>query len=174
MIHIMQIRAEKVPDAGGIRAVHTAAFAPSGNEANLVDALRGAGQATVSLVAIEQGRLVGHILFSPVTLTGPARLERGLGLAPLAVLPEFQRQAIGTQLALRGLEVCRAAGFEFVVVLGNPAYYGRFRFRPASQFHLTNEYDAEAEFMALELRPGALAGAGGLAQFRPEFRANHC
>ena len=171
---MIQFRAEKTPDAGGIRAVHLAAFAPSRSEANVVDALRAAGQATVSLVAIAEGRLAGHILFSPVSLPATAPSLRGLGLAPLAVLPEFQRQMIGTQLALRGLEVCRAAGFDFVVVLGAPDYYRRFGFRPASQFRLTSEYGAEAEFMASELRPGALATVAGLAQYRPEFRANQC
>lgn len=171
---MLQIRAEKTPDAAGIRAVHLAAFAPRANEAALVDALRQAGQATISLVAIHEGRLVGHILFSPLTLTPAVPNLRGLGLAPLAVLPEFQRQTIGTQLALRGMEVCRAAGFDYLILLGDPRYYGRFGFRPASQYHLGNEYNANAEFMATELRPGALARVTGLAQFRPEFRANDC
>jgi putative acetyltransferase len=170
---MIQIRAEKTPDAGGIRAVHLAAFAPRSNEADLVDALRRAGQATVSLVAITEGRLVGHILFSPISMAA-APSGRGLGLAPLAVLPAFQRQMIGTQLALRGLEVCRAAGFDFAVVLGDPAYYTRFGFRPASEFGLTSEYGAGPEFMAAELQPGALAAAGGLVHYRPEFRANNC
>jgi len=171
---MLQIRAEKTPDAPGIRAVHLAAFAPRANEADLVDALRRSGQATVSLVAINEGRLVGHVLFSPLTLAPAVPNLRGLGLAPLAVLPEFQRQTIGSQLALRGMEVCRAAGFDFLVLLGDPHYYGRFGFRPASQFQLGNEYGASAEFMAAELHPGALAGVAGLAQFRPEFRANDC
>lgn len=171
---MLQIRAEKTPDTAGIRAVHLGAFAPRANEADLVDGLRRAGQATVSLVAISEGRLVGHILFSPLTLTPAMPNLRGLGLAPLAVLPEYQRQTIGSQLALRGLEVCRAAEFDFVVVLGDPRYYGRFGFRPASQFLLGNAYGAGAEFMAAELHPGALAGVAGRAQYRPEFRANDC
>ena len=171
---MLQIRAEKTPDIAGIRAVHLAAFAPRANEADLVDALRRSGQATISLVAISEGRLVGHILFSPLTLA-PAILNlRGLGLAPLAVLPEFQRQTIGSKLALRGMEVCRAAGFDFLVLLGDPHYYGRFGFRPASQFQLGNDYGAGAEFMAAELHPSALADVTGMAQFRPEFRANDC
>jgi putative acetyltransferase len=171
---MLQIRAEKSPDAAGIRAVHLAAFAPHGNEAGLVDLLRQAGQTTISLVAISDGRLAGHVLFSPLTLA-PARPKlRGLGLAPLAVLPEFRRQGIGSQLVLRGLEVCRAATYDFVAVLGDPPYYSRFGFRPARQFHLDNEYGAMDTFMAVELHAGALAGAAGLVQYRPEFRESGC
>ena len=171
---MLQIRAEKTPDAAGIRAVHLAAFAPRADEADLVDALRRAGQATVSLVAIDAGRLVGHILFSPLSLAPALPNLRGLGLAPLAVLPEFQRRTIGSQLTLRGIEVCRAAGYDYLVVLGDPRYYGRFNFRPASQFRLSNDYGADTEFMASELHPGTLAGVGGRVQYRPEFRANDC
>jgi putative acetyltransferase len=171
---MLRIRAEKSPDAAGIRAMHLTAFAPRANEADLVDSLRQAGQTTISLVAISDGRLAGHVLFSPLTLL-PAQPDlRGLGLAPLAVSAEFQRQGIGSKLVLRGLEVCREAMYDFVAVLGDPQYYGRFGFRPASEFHLDNEYGAGEAFMAVELRPGALAGAAGLVQYRPEFRESGC
>src|SRR5258708_4842325 len=172
--NMLQIRAEKTPDSAGIRNLTLAAFAPRTNEAELVDALREAGQATVSLVAISDGQLAGHILFSPVTLSPALPNPRGLGLGPLAVLPDFQRQGIGSKLVMRGLEVCRGAGFDFIVLLGDPRYYGRFGFRAARQFHLGNEYGADEAFMALELRQGALADVSGLVQFRPEFRAHGC
>ena len=171
---MLQIRAEKTPDAAGIRALHLAAFAPRSSEADLVDKLRQAGQATVSLLALSDGQLAGHILFSPVTVSPVVPNLRGLGLAPLAVRPEFQRQGIGSKLALRGLDVCRQAAFDYVVVLGDPHYYSRFGFRDARQFHLDNEYGAAEAFMAIELRPGALAQAAGLVQYRPEFRATDC
>ncbi len=171
---MIQIRSEKTPDGPAIRAVHLAAFAPRANEADLVDRLREAGQAAVSLVALSAGQLVGHILFSPVSLSPRQPALLGLGLAPLAVLPDFQRQGIGSQLVLRGLEAVRAAGFDFAVLLGDPGYYGRFGFRPGSQFHLDNEYGAADEFMAAELRPGALAGVAGLVRFRPEFKESGC
>jgi putative acetyltransferase len=169
---MLQIGAEKTPDQAGIRAVHLAAFAPRPNEAGLVDRLRQAGQATVSLVALSDGRLAGHILFSPVNLVPERKDLRGLGLAPLAVMPEFQAHGIGSQLVLRGLEVCRAASFDFCVVLGAPGYYSRFGFRRASGFHLDNEYGAGEAFMALELRSGALAGVAGLVRYGPEFGAS--
>jgi putative acetyltransferase len=171
---MLQIRAEKTPDIAGIRSLTLAAFAPRSSEADLVDALRQAGQATISLVAISDGRLAGHVLFSPVTLSPAIPNLRGLGLAPLAVLPEFQRQGIGTQLALRGLEVCRAATFDYVVALGDPRYYTRFGFRAARQFRLDNEYGVDEAFMVIELRPGALSEVTGLVQYRPEFRASGC
>ena len=171
---MLQIRAEKTPDYPAIRALHLAAFAPSANEANLVDQLRQAGQTTVSLVALSDGQLVGHILFSPVTLSPAQPNLRGLGLAPLAVLPAYQHQRIGSQLALRGIEVCRAATFDYAVVLGGPTYYRRFGFRAGHHFNLDNEYAASDEFMALELRPGALANITGRVHYRPEFRESGC
>ena len=171
---MLQIRAEKTPDSAAIRGLILAAFAPRSNEADLVDALRRAGQAAVSLVAISDGQLAGHVLFSPVTLFPAQPNLRGLGLAPLAVRPEFQRQGIGSKLALRGLEVCRDAAFEYVVVLGDPRFYSRFGFRAARLFQLDNEYGVDEQFMALELRPGALTDVPGLVQFRPEFRAHGC
>ncbi len=171
---MLQIRAEKTPDFTAIHSVLLAAFAPRANEADLVDRLRRAGQTTVSLVAISDGRLVGHVLFSPVTLNPAQPNLRGLGLAPLAVLPEYQHHRIGSQLALRGLEVCRAANFDYAVVLGNPNYYARFGFRAGRHFHLDNDYNADEEFMAMELRPGVLSSVTGRVHYRPEFRDSGC
>jgi putative acetyltransferase len=142
-----------------VHAVHASAF-PSDVEARLVDALRRNNHATISLVATVAGEVVAHVLFSPVS---PGR---GLGLAPLAVRPEFQKQGIGSALVRAGLA---AAAHDYVVVLGDPAYYGRFGFRRARDFDLDNQYGAGDEFMALELRPGALAGVRGLVQYSPEF-----
>jgi putative acetyltransferase len=171
---MLQIRAEKTPDRAGIRSVILAAFAPRSKEADLVEALREAGQATISLVAISDGQLAGHVLFSPVSLTPAVPNLRGLGLAPLAVKPELQRQGIGSRLAMRGIEVARGADYDYLVVLGAPKYYGRFGFRAGSSFGLENEYRAQDEFMALELRAGALAGLAGLVRYRPEFQAFDC
>ena len=169
-----QIRPEQSADADGIRAVHLAAFAARPNEANLVDRLRQAGQAAVSLVALSGGEITGHILFSPVSLVPAQHGQRGLGLAPLAVRPNDQRRGIGAQLVTRGLEACHAAGVDFVVVLGDPRYYGRFGFRRAGVFQLENEYGAEDDFMAIELSPAGLSGMAGLVQYRPEFRDTGC
>jgi putative acetyltransferase len=163
---VISIRPETAADSAGIRAVLEAAF-PTPVEAQLVDRLRAAGKALVSLVAEEGGRVVGHVLFSPVTVESGA--EGGVGLAPLAVLPAYQRRGIGAALVTEGLRLCRDLGHAFVVLLGSPAYYGRFGFRRAGALGLGNEYGADEEFQALELRPGGLPVGGGLVRYGPEF-----
>lgn len=164
----MNIRAERAGDEAGIRAVHLAAF-PTAAEADLVDRLRAAGRAVVSLVAEIDGVVVGHVLFSPVTIAGPGAPGGGLGLAPLAVIPGAQGRGVGSALARAGIAACRAAGGAFAVVLGAPAYYARFGFEEASRLGLGNEYAAEEEFMAMELVEGALQGARGVVIYGPEF-----
>src|SRR5512137_3135314 len=101
----MIIRREEPQDAAAIRFVNEQAFDGSA-EANAIDALRQRGAATLSLVAAIEDRIVGHLFFSPVTIEAPDRVWPGLGLAPLAVLPEYQRQGIGAALVNTGLEEC--------------------------------------------------------------------
>ncbi len=135
-------------------------------EAKLVDQLRANGKAIVSLVAVEDEQIVGHILFSEVTL-GDATI---IGLAPLAVLPSHQKQGIGALLTNAGIEACRNAGYTAMVVLGHPDYYPRFGFVPASRFGIKSEYDVSDEtFMAMELQAGALENCASVAKYQPEF-----
>jgi putative acetyltransferase len=165
------LRHEQAPDHAAIAAVNRAAFEGPA-EADLVDALRATGALTLSLVATADGELVGHIAFSPVTITGTAGAgtTSAIGLAPMAVLPSWQRRGVGTRLIAEGLERLRAAGHRAVVVLGHPAYYPRHGFSPASRFGLRWEHRAPDEaFMALELVPGALAGITGVVRYHPEF-----
>lgn len=159
------IRAETVDDAAAIHAVLSSAF-PTDAEARLVDALRAAGRLSVALVAEDGGRIVGHVAFSPVSLAGAAG---GLGLAPLAVTADCQRQGIGSRLVRQGLALAAARGTPFVVVLGEPGYYSRFGFRRAVEVGLDNEYGADEAFMVLELRPGSLPVGGGLVRYEAEF-----
>jgi putative acetyltransferase len=162
------IRPEEPGDRAGVRAVNVAAFGTPA-EADLVDALRVQARPLVSLVADEAGAIVGHIMFSPVTLPGHAALEL-MGLAPMAVTPERQRAGIGSALVGAGLEACRRGATDAVVVLGHPAYYPRFGFAPGVRRGLGCEYDVPAEaFMVLELRPGALRGASGTVQYHVVF-----
>jgi putative acetyltransferase len=169
MADVVRIRPERPGDASALRRVNERAFAQAA-EADLVDALREAGALTLSLVAEVQGAIVGHIAFSPVRISGPAAERAAVGLAPMAVLPEHQRRGIGSRLVRAGLEALRDAGHGAVVVLGHPHYYPRFGFAPASRWGLRWERDCPDEaFMALELRAGALEGAGGVVRFRPEF-----
>ena len=162
------IRAERPADHAAVRQLHLAAF-ESAVEADLVEQLRARASPLVSLVALEDGAVVGHILFSPVTIDESPALHV-MGLAPMAVQPSRQRSGIGTALVSAGLEACRALGTAAVVVLGHPTYYPRFGFVPASRFGLRSTYDVPDElFMAMELRDGALATARGVARFHEAF-----
>jgi putative acetyltransferase len=166
---MVTIHPEQTKDFAGIRHVNERAFGQP-NEANLVDALRAHKKVTLSLVALQENQIVGHILFSPVTITDEGMTFAALGLAPMAVLPEFQRQGIGSLLVNHGLEQCRQSGHNCVVVLGHPEYYPRFGFVPASKFGIKCEYDApDAAFMIIELQQGALRGHSGTAKYQPEF-----
>ena len=166
----MQIRNEEPADWAAVHAVNEAAFGRSA-EADLVDALREQATPLVSLVAEKDGDVVGHILFSLVSLGAHAELKI-MGLAPMAVAPGHQRQGIGTLLVPAGLEECRRLGCLAVVVLGHPEFYPRFGFVPSSRFGIGCEYEAPEEaFMALELCPGALSGKSGTVQFHAAFRS---
>jgi putative acetyltransferase len=159
------IRAERAGDAAAIHAVHAASF-PTDGEARLVDALRAAGRLVVSRVAVIDGAVVGHVAFSPVSL------PTGVGLGPVAVLPAHRRRGLAAALIRDGLAACAADGFGVVVVLGDPLYYGRFGFAPASRWGLVDEYGGGDAFQALELSPGAIAAGGrGLVRYAPEFAA---
>ena len=164
---------ERANDQAGIRAVHLAAF-PTPIEADLVDRLRFNGRAVASLVARDGDSVVGHVLFSPVTIHAvdaphSEALAHGLGLAPVAVLPAFQRRGIGAELIRTGIARCREIGAPFLVVLGDPAYYGSFGFVPASRHRLTSEYNAGDAFQVLLLTPDALPAQGGLVRYGDEF-----
>jgi putative acetyltransferase len=166
---VITIRAENAEDIPAVRRVNELAFGRP-NEAALVDALRAAANPQVSLVAVENGQVVGHIFFSPVLIESEDSTSSALGLAPMAVLPEYQRQGVGSQLVREGLRECQHVGCKVVVVLGHPEYYPRFGFIPASQKGLRSEYPVPDEvFMVAELEPGALGGQRGLVKYRPEF-----
>jgi len=164
----MLIRAEKECDRDAVYAVNKSAFEmPS--EADLVDVLRQQAQPVVSLVAEENGEVVGHIMFSPVSLSDHPNLKL-MGLSPMAVAPVHQRTGIGSALVRSGLDQCRQLDFVAVVVLGHPDYYPRFGFLPSSQFGIDSEYDVPEEvFMAMELRPEALTGKTGRVRYHPAF-----
>ncbi len=165
----MPIRAEKKGDREAVRAVNLAAF-ETPSEADLVDALRQQAQPLISLVAEENGEVVGHIMFSPVSLSDHPGF-RVMGLAPMAVAPLQQGQGTGSALVRAGLDQCRQLDVAAVVVLGHPEYYPRFGFSPASQFGIDSEYDvAEEVFMAMELQTDALNGKAGRVSYHPVFK----
>lgn len=127
----MKIRDEKKQDVKAIYELTKAAFAPidmsDGSEPDIIDRLRKDGDLTVSLVALKGNEIVGHIAFSPVTISD----QRGywFGLGPISVQPSQQRAGIGRQLIESGLERIRSLGADGCVLLGDPSYYGRFGFQ---------------------------------------------
>ena len=164
----MIIREERQGDEARIRGVNVAAFEKS-LEADLVDALRRQATPLVSLVAEDDANVIGHILFSPVTLASDPRLIL-MGLAPMAVVPSRQRQGVGSTLVREGLERCRQLNVAAVVVLGHSEYYPRFGFLPAVRLSLRSEYDVPEEvFMVRELRDGVFRGLSGTIRYHPVF-----
>jgi putative acetyltransferase len=163
------IRHEQRFDADAVHRVNELAFGRQ-DVPDLVDRLRLREEPLLSLVAVEGGQVVGHILFSPVTVHAEDGSFGAVGLGPLAVLPAYQKQGIGSRLVEAGLAACREAGHKIVFVLGHPDYYPRFGFQVSKPLGIEWEGDAPAEaFMVLELREGALAGRGGTVRFLPEF-----
>ncbi len=178
------IHAEEERHAAGVYRVEEKAFRRAG-EADLCVKLRERSAATLSLVALDDGEVVGHILFSPVTIRGdgeplaavgtagrPLAPLDAVGMGPVAVLPERQRQGIGSRLIRAGLEEVRQQGHAAVVVLGDPRYYTRFGFEPASRYgvRFQDPNVPTEDFMLIELRRGALQGHTGVAWYEPEFK----
>lgn len=163
----LSIRPESPTDHEAIRQVNRLAFGKD-EEARLVDALRDGGYVQVSLVAERDEQIVGHVLFSDLPIITDSGTVPALALAPMAVVPKFQRQGIGSQLVRCGLDVCREQGHPVVIVLGHPAFYPRFGFSSELAQPLLSPFSGEA-WMALELVPGALDGVAGRVEYPPPF-----
>jgi len=166
------VRTEKPEDIEGIREVNERAFGQP-QEADIVDALRSACPDALSFVAVEEDRVVGHTLFSPATIHSRDGVVRGMGLAPMAVLPECQRRGIGSKLVRAGLAALKESSCPFVIVLGHPEYYPRFGFVPASGHGIRCQWDGvpDEAFMLLFLDESAMKGVSGVARYRSEFDA---
>ncbi len=165
---MIEIRKEESRDHEAIHQLNLIAF-DNGPEAVLVDTLRASCEEYVSFVAVEDGSVIGHILFTPATVEGCSAV--GMGLAPMSVVPSLQRKGLGSRLVRYGLEYLRNAGCPFVIVLGHPEYYPRFGFEPCSKYHLRSQWEGVPDdaFLIVVFESGVLPKTGGIARYRDEF-----
>ncbi len=166
---VVSIRKHRPADVLGIREVNTLAFGQP-DEADLVERLRERCQELVELVAVLGDEIIGHIVFSPATIECGKRTVTGAALGPMAVMPKHQRQGVGTKLVRSGVSILQQSDCTFLVVIGHPAFYPRFGFRPASQFGVQCDWDVpDAVFMMMVLAEDEMHGVEGKVTFRPEF-----
>jgi putative acetyltransferase len=168
---MITIRPEKNEDLEAIQKVNTEAFGQK-NEADLVEEVRKSNAfiPELSLVALLDGTVVGHILFSKIKIQTKDSEVPALCLAPMAVLSDYQNRGIGTDLVKQGLEECKRLGHKIVVVIGHPNYYPRFGFSSAGVKGLEVSFEVPDEaFMAIELDLGALNGVSGVVKFPKAF-----
>jgi putative acetyltransferase len=161
------IRERRTADDAAIRRLNDEAFGGP-YESRLIEDLRAAGLAAVELVAVEDDRIVGHILFSVLATSIDRHSVPALALAPMAVRPDRQRRGIGSALVRAGLDLARERDWRAVIVLGHKSYYPRFGFSAALARPLKAAFSGDA-FMALELAPGALQGKQGRVTYPPAF-----
>ena len=167
----MVIREEKLVDTDSIWNINAEAFETEA-EANLVNALRDSGCTFISLVAETDNKAVGHILFTPVKLTGIENKLKLIGLAPMAVLEQHQNKGIGSKLVKAGIEHCKSKGYDAIVVLGHPSYYPKFGFVPSITYGIKSEYEVPDEaFMVLELVPNSLKDYNGIIKYHDLFNS---
>ncbi len=160
-------RDEQPRDRQQVRKVNEAAFGRS-DEADLIDRLQLEGAVLLSVVAELDGQIIGHILFSRMTVETGQGPVAAVSLAPMAVLPGHQGRQVGSQLVRHGLAQLRGRGERIVIVLGHKQYYPRFGFSSEKARHLASPFPPEA-FMALELSDGALAGIHGAVRYPSAF-----
>lgn len=144
------------------------------NEAKLVNTLRDNPNVFIpelSIVAAEKNKIIGHILLTKITIKDKnGNLHESLGLAPMAVLPEFQKNGIGGELIRYGLETAKQLSYQSVIVLGHEHYYPKFGFEPAEKWNIKAPFDVPSNvFMAIELVKGSLENISGAVIYPKEF-----
>jgi putative acetyltransferase len=164
----IHVRAERPADVARVYTVVESAF-DNRLEAELVNALRRSAAPQLSLVAEVDDAVVGHVFFSPVTIEGRLPAPPTCQLSPVAVLPEYQRIGIGSELIRAGLAQCRAVGWSAVFVVGNPACYSRFGFQMAGALGFIYPGPHDRFLQLLELETGALSGLTGRIQLHEAF-----
>ncbi|WP_455376593.1 GNAT family N-acetyltransferase [Kaarinaea lacus] len=166
----MKIRVEQEEDYKDIKALNDLAF-EGVVEGEIVDNIRSSGAEIISLVAVEGDKIIGHIFFSPVTVVSGDTEIKGMALGPMAVLPGFQKQGIGSALIKEGIEILKNKGCPFVIVLGHEDYYPRFGFEVASNYGLYPEWEGipDEAFMVLFLNKDVAGKVSGQVRYRIEF-----
>ena len=167
---MIEIREEKQTDYNSVRMVNDLAFGQP-EEGRIVDKLRKVCQEIVSLVAVSGEKIVGHIFFTPAVIRHKDTDIIGMGLAPMAVLPEFQRQGIGSLLVKEGLQRIKQTDCPFIIVLGHDHFYSRFGFERASIYGLKTQWEGvpDEAFMVLIQNKAVMSGVSGVAKYRSEF-----
>ncbi len=167
---MVEVRIEQPDDIDAVRLVNDQAFGQP-DEGRIVDKLRKSCEGIISLVAISNNQIVGHILFSPATIETQGTVIEGMGLAPMAVLPEFQNRGIGSELVTEGLKIIKGMKCPFVIVLGHDKYYPRFGFLTASKHGLKSQWDGVPDevFMVLILNESTMKDVSGVVKYRDEF-----
>ena len=167
---MIEIREEKQKDYDEVRIVNDQTFGQP-DEGRIVDKIRESCKEIVSLVAVSDNKIIGHIFFSPVTIETPTGFIKGMSLAPMAVLPEFQNQGVGSMLVNEGLRIIKNISCPFVIVLGHEKYYPRFGFERASKYRLKCQWEGVPDdaFMAMIIDESVMKGVSGIVKYRDEF-----
>lgn len=159
---------EAAPEHDGAIADITRAGFQGGDEVDLIQRLQRDGVVLLSLIAFKYDELAGHILFSTLDVAVDGRKVKAVALAPMSVSPKYQNKGVGAALVIEGLKRLVERGLEAVIVLGHPRYYPRFGFSSELAAKFPTRFPRES-FMALELVPGALAGAQGNLAYPKAF-----
>ncbi len=167
---MVEVRFERPADIDEVRLLNDKAFGQP-EEGRIVDKLRKSCNRILSLVAISNNKIVGHILFSPVTIETQKGVIEGMGLAPMAVLPELQNHGIGSKLVKEGLRIINNTTCPYVIVLGHEKYYPRFGFQRASKYGLKSQWKGvpDEAFMAMILNDSVMKEVSGIVRYRDEF-----
>ncbi len=158
----MRVRPADDADLDHIDRIHTAAFA-SPTESHIVRSLRDRGKLTVSLMIECSGEAIGHLAMSPVQVDGSSATILAIG--PIAVIPERQRQGVGSELMREGINRSRRGGVAAIILLGDPAWYRRFGFKPASMYGLRCRWTDGPAFQVLVLDPDAISNVTGEVRY---------
>ena len=169
-LFVIKIRVERVEDYEAVRKINDKAFGQV-EEGRIVDKIREACEEIISLVAVEDEKVVGHIFFSPAVIINKGETIKGMGLAPMAVHPDYQNKGIGSLLVKEGIKRVKETGCPFIIVLGHDKYYPRFGFETASKYGIYPQWEGvpDEAFMVMILDKVTMSGVSGVATYRKEF-----